>query len=215
MHKTCPASLSMAIWVTFGAMGAPALAQGFPQDWSHRQVRFSHPGPAPDQRDRSAHERWSKIINEPRFAIQSKRFQAAASNRLPNNLLHSGRHRRLVTPQRDWQMNMYSAATTVARNGAGRYPVTWSLDPTAPACDSAAHADRLGRVDGPGSARENQYGRRDGEPEGRTLQGNSSCQSEPAIPSVISPKPRYHQAALLHKHHNLSERCHNTQELSR
>ena len=140
MHKTCPASLSMAIWVTFGAMGAPALAQGFPQDWSHRQVRFSHPGPAPDQRDRSAHERWSKIINEPRFAIQSKRFQAA-SNRLPNNLLHSGRHRRLVTPQRDWQMNMYSAATTVARNGAGRYPVTWSLDPTAPACDSAAKPD--------------------------------------------------------------------------
>jgi hypothetical protein len=52
---------------------ASAALHGFASDWTHRHVIFSDPGAVDDARQNGDYERWLKITNDPRYAMQQLR----------------------------------------------------------------------------------------------------------------------------------------------
>ena len=49
--------------------------KGVPMDWSHRHVIFSNPGTEAEAIKAGTHDRWLKIVNDPRYAIQQLQRQ--------------------------------------------------------------------------------------------------------------------------------------------
>ncbi len=145
--RRATALIVMAFGAAASALSpAPATAQGIPQDWSHRQVVFSHPGARPNANDPAALARWSRVVNDPRFQIQAKRMQAAdifsrrvALSGPPAPLgPRATRPIKRVTTTRDWSMTDGAPATTTAPNGTSKYPVSFAYDPLVARCDNDA-----------------------------------------------------------------------------
>ena len=65
-------------------LGQSAATQtiGFPDDWSHRHVIFSNPGTFREALGRGEFEKWSGILNDPRF-LQQRMKQNALGNAKP------------------------------------------------------------------------------------------------------------------------------------
>jgi outer membrane protein assembly factor BamB len=68
----------VAAAAVFGQM-APVHSKGVPTDWSHRHLVFSNPGTEAEAIENGAHERWLKIANEPRYAMQQVQRQAQSA----------------------------------------------------------------------------------------------------------------------------------------
>ena len=43
---------------------------GLPEDWSHHHVVFANPGTEQEAIQNGTHERWSQIVNDPRYIMQ-------------------------------------------------------------------------------------------------------------------------------------------------
>ena len=55
-----------------------AQKTGFPDDWSHHHVIFSDPGTAEQAARNGTLDRWQRIINDPRYALEIAKRNAAA-----------------------------------------------------------------------------------------------------------------------------------------
>jgi hypothetical protein len=92
-NATFPSSKWLLIGVSLAALAAitlPAPAQdaakapaitvgntritGLPDDWSHRHLIFSDPGAEEDAIINGTHEKWLKIVNNPRYVIQQLKW---------------------------------------------------------------------------------------------------------------------------------------------
>ena len=51
--------------------------RGVPNDWSHHHVIFSNPGTEQDAIANGTHDRWLRIVNDPRYIIQQLKRRAA------------------------------------------------------------------------------------------------------------------------------------------
>src|SRR5580658_9296138 len=49
--------------------------QGLPRDWSHRHTLFSNPGTEAEALKAGTHDRWLKIVNDPRYVLQQLQRQ--------------------------------------------------------------------------------------------------------------------------------------------
>ena len=45
-------------------------SNGMPEDWSHHHLVFSDPGTEEDAIRNGTHDRWSRVVNDPRFILQ-------------------------------------------------------------------------------------------------------------------------------------------------
>ena len=113
------------------ALSSPGLAQGAPEDWSHRHLVFSHPGSQADAQRNGTQARWSRIVHEPRFAAQARRMAAAANRRRFQNSRAS--------VQRDWSMATAPSSATAVN--LGQFPAKFSFDVNSAYCDSDASPD--------------------------------------------------------------------------
>src|SRR5207247_830146 len=59
---------------------------GLPADWSHRHLIFSNPGSEDLARQNGTHERWKKIVSDPRYDIEYRTLQAIAQSRRPRSV---------------------------------------------------------------------------------------------------------------------------------
>ena len=113
----------------------PAAAHSVVQDWSTHHAVFSHPGHEPHPSDKAAHERWSKIVAEPRFRMQAERFFLAEHVR-------ATRRHRVGDLHRDWSMETAPApSTTPYPNEVTGFPAKFSFSSTTASCDNAAVPD--------------------------------------------------------------------------
>jgi hypothetical protein len=60
---------------TWGQEAAPdskgkAQVTGLPDDWTYRHLIFSNPGTEKEAIRNGTHERWLRIVNDPRFIVQ-------------------------------------------------------------------------------------------------------------------------------------------------
>jgi hypothetical protein len=113
------------------ALQSPALAQSAPEDWSHRHLVFSHPGPQADAQRNGTQEWWSRIVSEPRFSVQARQMAAAANRRRFQ--------RQQASVQRDW--SMARALSSAAAVNLGQFPAKFSFDVNSAYCDSDASPD--------------------------------------------------------------------------
>jgi hypothetical protein len=64
-----------SILVTLELVLSPALAQeltitGIPDDWTHHHIVFSNPGTEAEAIKNGTHDRWLRIVNDPRYQLQ-------------------------------------------------------------------------------------------------------------------------------------------------
>jgi len=127
------------------ALSASALAygqtsgkpgSGIPEDWSHHHAIFSNPGTFDDAMRNGTIDKWSKIVNEPRYQIQQLRRTWWQQPR-PD-------HGRSPLVKTDWSMDMGSGATV----GAGQYPAKFTFNGTANCSDWVAYNTGLAGVSG-------------------------------------------------------------------
>jgi hypothetical protein len=122
---------------------------GAPQDWSHRHLIFSNPGPEENAIQNGRYDSWLQITNDPRFIIQQKiraagrkplvdrdesatPESAAVVGGLGNPPLHSGpRSGRGPSSQvhRDWAIGLGTGTPIQVSS-----PAKWSFDTTTANC---------------------------------------------------------------------------------
>jgi hypothetical protein len=115
--------------------------KGLPRDWSHRHVLFSNPGTEAQATQAGTHDRWLKIVNDPRYVLQQLQRQqpgqgpaAAQVTSLlatPHTAAPADATPDKTKKHRDWSMNL----------GAGNllpntYPAKWSFDTTMANCST-------------------------------------------------------------------------------
>lgn len=123
--------------LAYGQMGGNP-GPGIPEDWSHHHVVFSNPGTFDDAMRSGTIDKWSKIVNEPRYQIQQlrrSRWQQPGSG---------GDHERGPLVKTDWSMDMGSGATV----GAGQYPAKFTFNGNASCSDWVAYNTGLAGVSG-------------------------------------------------------------------
>jgi hypothetical protein len=129
-------------------------------DWTRHHVVFSNPGTALEAMSRGEYSRWYKIVNDPRFALQqAKRNAALTATQLPPGSAtpetaspdsaadewrpgrdEHGRRRRGPMSgdlHPDWSMNMGSGAAA----GLGVFPAKYSLGVTTVNCGNSTNPD--------------------------------------------------------------------------
>lgn len=116
----------LALSSSLAAYGqAPGVsAAGVPEDWTHHHVVFSNPGSFDDAMRNREIDKWSKVVNDPRYKIQQLRrslWQRPGSGR---------DHAREPLLKTDWAMNMGTGATV----GAGQYPAKFTFATTTASC---------------------------------------------------------------------------------
>ncbi|MGA2137188.1 MAG: choice-of-anchor D domain-containing protein [Bryobacteraceae bacterium] len=113
--------------------------EGLPRDWSHRHTLFSNPGTEAEALKAGTHDRWLKIVNDPRYVLQQLQRQqpgqgpaaAQVTNLLATPHIAPGAAPDKTKKHRDWSMNL----------GAGNllpntYPAKWSFDTTMANCST-------------------------------------------------------------------------------
>jgi hypothetical protein len=111
--------------------------RGVPRDWSHQHLLFSNPGTEAEATKAGTHDRWLKIVNDPRYVLQQLQRQqpgqgpaaAQVSSLLATPHIASASAPDKKKKHRDWSMNL----------GAGNllpntYPAKWSFDTTTANC---------------------------------------------------------------------------------
>ena len=73
-------SLSLAMIAGFGisvqAQKAPGVTvggvqiTGMPEDWTHHHIVFADPGTADEAIQKGTYDRWSRVVNDPRYVMQ-------------------------------------------------------------------------------------------------------------------------------------------------
>src|ERR1700691_5396369 len=53
--------------------------RGIPEDWSHHRLVFSNPGTEEEAIENGTHDRWLRIVNDPRYSMQQLKRGAGAS----------------------------------------------------------------------------------------------------------------------------------------
>lgn len=115
----CALSTSMIYAQAYGNR-----ADGVPDDWSHHHIVFSDPGSFDDAMRNGEIDKWSKIVNDPRYQIQQLRRSLWQR---PESGTHHWREQPLKT---DWAMNMGTGATV----GSGQYPAKYTFATTTASC---------------------------------------------------------------------------------
>src|SRR5579871_2354095 len=120
-----------------------AIITGVPQDWTHHQLVFSNPGTEEEAIGNGTHDRWLKIVNDPRYVIQQlQRHQpgqgtvGAAVARMFRAAPASAPDTPADAPDkksrhRDWSMDLGSGSLNV-----NAYPAKWSFSTTTANCAS-------------------------------------------------------------------------------
>jgi hypothetical protein len=114
--------------------------KGLSRDWSHRHVLFSNPGTEAEATKAGTHDRWLKIVNDPRYVLQQLQRQQPGQGPAAAQVTSLLASPHLAGPapndtpdkkkkHRDWSMNL----------GAGdllpnTYPAKWSFDTTTANC---------------------------------------------------------------------------------
>jgi hypothetical protein len=145
-------SLSLAMIAGFGisvqAQKAPGVTvggvqiTGMPEDWTHHHIVFADPGTADEAIQKGTYDRWSRIVNDPRYVMQQLKrglpargpaagdvaFRNSQANWLAaSHRDHSGRGQSEKT---DWAVSL--GAGGVAQ---GMTPAKYSFDVNAaPSC---------------------------------------------------------------------------------
>lgn len=77
----------------------PSQPQGYIEDWSSHHLIFSNPGTEDEARERGEHDKWLRIVNDPRYIMQQRIRHAPPRWR-------SGDDERSM--KRDWSMNVFN-----------------------------------------------------------------------------------------------------------
>jgi hypothetical protein len=112
--------------------------KGVPTDWSHRHVVFSDPGTEAEAIKAGTHDRWLKIVNDPRYAIQQLQRQQPGqgpAGALVASLLAAAPPSD-DTPDkkrkhRDWSMDLGTGS-----DAPNTFPAKWSFSTTTANCAS-------------------------------------------------------------------------------
>jgi hypothetical protein len=64
--------------LSHGHQESPEDIQGLPDDWTHHHLVFSNPGTEEEAIQNGTHERWLKVVNDPRYIIQQLKRRAPA-----------------------------------------------------------------------------------------------------------------------------------------
>jgi len=114
--------------------------KGVPTDWSHRHVIFSNPGPEAEAIKNGTHDRWLKIVNDPRYVIQQMQRQqpgqGPAAAEVAGLLAAAPPAAGGDTPDkkrkhRDWSMDLSAGSMP-----ANTFPAKWSFNATTANCAS-------------------------------------------------------------------------------
>ncbi len=120
------------------AQAGPAVTTGSPTDWTHHHAIFSNPGTFDDAMRNGTINKWSKIVNEPRYQIQQlRRYQWQQPGT-------EWGHESGPLLKTDWSMDLGSGATV----GAGQYPAKYSFSGNASCSDWVAYNTGLAGVSG-------------------------------------------------------------------
>ena len=111
------------------AQAGPAATSGRPTDWTHHHAIFSNPGTFDDAMRNGTINKWSKIVNEPRYHIQQLR------RNLWQQPGTGWGHESGPLLKTDWSMDLGSGATV----GAGQYPAKYSFNGNASCSDWVAY----------------------------------------------------------------------------
>jgi len=143
---------ALILWMTatagaFGQSQAPSEItvggvhiKGVPMDWSHRHVIFSNPGMEAEAIKAGTHDRWLKIVNDPRYAIQQLQRQqpgqGPAGAQVASLLAAAPPTAGDDTPDkkrkhRDWSMDLGTGSIP-----ANTFPAKWSFGTTMANCAS-------------------------------------------------------------------------------
>ena len=64
--------------LSHGNQESPEDIQGLPDDWTYHHLVFSNPGTEEEASRNGTHERWLKVVNDPRYIMQQLRRRAPA-----------------------------------------------------------------------------------------------------------------------------------------
>ncbi len=64
--------------LSHGPQEGPEDIHGLPDDWTHHHLVFSNPGTEEEAIQNGTHERWLKVVNDPRYILQQLRRRAPA-----------------------------------------------------------------------------------------------------------------------------------------
>jgi outer membrane protein assembly factor BamB len=134
-----------AITTAFGQPQAPSEItvggvhiKGVPMDWSHRHVVFSNPGTEAEAIKAGTHDRWLKIVNDPRYVIQQLQRQQSGQGPTGAQVasLLAAAPPSDDTPDkkrkhRDWSMDLGTGSIP-----ANTFPAKWSFGTTTANCAS-------------------------------------------------------------------------------
>jgi len=123
--------------LAYGQMGGNP-GPGIPEDWSHHHAIFSNPGTFDDAMRNGTIDKWSKIVNEPRYQIQQLRHNLWQQPGM------GWGHESGPLLKTDWSMNLGSGATV----GAGQYPAKYSFNGNASCSDWIAYNTGLAGASG-------------------------------------------------------------------
>jgi hypothetical protein len=113
---------------------------GYPEDWSHRHVVFSNVETEAEALGKGDHERWQKVVNDPRYVIQQLKNRGDVKGPSWTDadyrsrwILQSGFSRsnkkQKSNIERDW-----SEALGGSGLAAGQYPAKYNVTTTTPSC---------------------------------------------------------------------------------
>jgi hypothetical protein len=137
---------------------------GAPDDWSHRHLVFSNPGPEENAIQNGRYDSWLHITNDPRFIMQQKKravgskqladrkvFAAASGNSgLISPVVNKGGRaggKQAAPIHRDWAIGLGTGNPTQAT-----YPAKWSFDTTTASCSGDFVAYPTGAAGAAGQA---------------------------------------------------------------
>ncbi len=73
-----PSNSSQVPVLSHGHQESPEDIQGLPDDWTHHHLVFSNPGTEEEAIRNGTHERWLKVVKDPRYIMQQLRRRAPA-----------------------------------------------------------------------------------------------------------------------------------------
>ena len=136
--STAMVSILLCGTVSCGNEG-PAMSQGVVDDWTSRHVIFSNPGTEEEAYRQGTHDRWLRIMQDPRYRMQQVRLGNSAEGGFPNRLPARPR-RRPVFEQGSSDYSNGSWAVTLSATAAGgvadgMFPAKYTFSPIqAPSC---------------------------------------------------------------------------------